>query len=147
MFFVNLNILLLRYSSLIHQWNYLYNYSFDLDLHIEVNSFIKLLILEFTDPFYIFQVFSVILWMFNHYQIYESLIIVTTIISLIVSTFETRANLLSIQRMAKYSCPINVYRRNDNGEREILKIDSTELVPATYSKCRTKERQCPVIAF
>ena len=99
------------------------------DLYIEIKSFCKLLLIEFTDPFYIFQVFSVVLWMFNQYEAYATLIIVATSISLFVGTYETRANLLSVQEMAHYSCDVNVYRRNANGELDITRVQSTELVP------------------
>ena len=99
------------------------------DLYIEIKSFCKLLLIEFTDPFYIFQVFSVVLWMFNQYEAYATLIIIATSISLFVGTYETRANLLSVQEMAHYSCDVNVYRRNANGDLNITRTQSTELVP------------------
>ena len=113
------------------------------DLQIDVSSFWKLLLLEFTDPFYIFQVFSVILWMFNNYQVYASLIIVTTVISLLVSTYETRENLLSIQEMAKYSCDVNVYRVDKDGKRTITQMQSTELVPGDLFEIQQEGQAMP----
>ena len=113
------------------------------DLHIEVSSFIKLLIMEFTDPFYIFQIFSVFLWMFNNYQVYASLIIVTTAISLLVSTYETRKNMLSIQEMARYSCAVNVYRKDENGNRNIMNVQSTELVPGDLFEVQDENLAMP----
>ena len=50
------------------------------DLDINVDNVIKLLIKEFVDPFYLFQVFSVILWYTNHYEYYTSIIVFTTLI-------------------------------------------------------------------
>jgi cation-transporting ATPase 13A3/4/5 len=99
------------------------------DLDIEIDGVIKLLLKEVTTPFYIFQLFSVILWFSNNYAKFATIIVITTIISLIVSVYETRSNLLNIQKMAKYSCDVSVIRQNEKGIREEVKISSRELVP------------------
>ena len=100
------------------------------DLDIQVKSFIRLLAEEFTDPFYLFQVGSVVLWMNNQYELYASIIIVTTLISLFVGAWETRNNLINIQEMARYSCRVNILRKNrDTNRAEFSERDSTELVP------------------
>ena len=100
------------------------------DLDIKVKSFIRLLAEEFTDPFYLFQVFSICLWMFNQYQLYASIIILTTLVSLFVGAWETRKNLINIQTMARYSCPVNILRKTGNSEKaEFIQRPSTELVP------------------
>ena len=111
-------------------------YNFNLNIYgksslgIEIPGFIKLLFIEFTDPFYLFQVFSVILWLNNDYEAYAYVIICATIISLISAVIETRSNLKDIQEMAKFECRINVYRVNDiTGEVEKTRISSDYLVP------------------
>jgi cation-transporting ATPase 13A3/4/5 len=81
------------------------------DLDIKIESIFALIIKEVTDPFYIFQVFSVTLWMLNDYVQYAVIIIITTLISLIFTVYETRVNLVNIQKMAKYSCKVNVFRQ------------------------------------
>jgi cation-transporting ATPase 13A2 len=98
------------------------------DLDIRVDSVLKLLIKEVTDPFYIFQIFSVILWFNNQYTNYAIIIVITTIISLAVGVYETRSNLLNIQKMAKYSCPVNVFRLKDEKKVE-MSLSSRDLVP------------------
>jgi len=100
------------------------------DLDIKVKSFVRLLAEEFTDPFYLFQVFSVILWMTNEYELYASIIIITTLASLFVGAWETRKNLLNIQVMARYSCPVNILRKDSKTNRAtFIQRNSTELVP------------------
>ena len=100
------------------------------DLDIKVKSFVHLLWIEFTDPFYLFQVFSITLWMMNQYELYASIIILTTLVSLFVGTLETRKNLLNIQTMARYSCPVNVLRKEKNSNKaSFSQRPSTELVP------------------
>lgn len=73
----------------------------------------QLTLKEITDPFYIFQVFSVCLWYTNSYGKYATVIVVTTLISLIISIYETRMNLVNIKKMAKYSCKLNVFRQDE----------------------------------
>ncbi len=81
------------------------------DLDIKIESVLSLLVKEVTDPFYIFQLFSIVLWLSNEYTQYAIVIIITTITSLIISVYETRVNLVNVQKMAKYTCKINVYRK------------------------------------
>ena len=52
------------------------------DLEVNIDSVFTLFIKEVTDPFYIFQVFSVILWFSNDYAKYATVIVITTLISL-----------------------------------------------------------------
>lgn len=83
------------------------------DLDIQISSTFKLIIDEVTDPFYVFQVFSVILWCTEEYYSYAGVIVLVTLISLGISVYETRSNLLNIQQMAKYSCAVTVHRLNN----------------------------------
>ena len=100
------------------------------DLDIKVKSFVRLLAEEFTDPFYLFQVFSVALWMSNQYELYATIIIITTLVSLFVGAYETRKNLVNIQQMARYSCPVNILRKESNSNKaSFIQRPSTELVP------------------
>ena len=98
------------------------------DLNIQVDGVFKLILKEVTDPFYIFQVFSITLWFVNQYVNYATIIVVTTLVSLAVSVWETRSNLISIQQMAKYSCPVEIYRTH-LGVKQQLSTSSVELVP------------------
>jgi len=93
------------------------------DLIIELNSVLKLLWTELIDPFYLFQIASCILWYNNEYALYASVILVTTIISLTYSVYETRANLQNIQKMAKYSTKVKVVR-----DGTVKELSSEELV-------------------
>ena len=100
------------------------------DINIKINSCGKILFDELTDPFYLFQVYSVILWYCTEYYYYASVIIVLAIISLILSVYGTYKNLKKIQEISRYSCPVKVYRRNEKNEfMEAIEMDSKELVP------------------
>jgi len=100
------------------------------DLDIKIESVFGLIFKEVTDPFYIFQFFSIMLWMFNNYVQYAVIIIFTTLVSLIVSVYETRVNLVNIQKMAKYCCKINVFRQIEvilSIRKTNIKIDKSYL--------------------
>ena len=53
------------------------------DIDIRINSIGKILLDELTDPFYLFQLYSVILWYCTNYYYYASVIVILTIVSLI----------------------------------------------------------------
>ena len=82
------------------------------DLEINVDSVLKLIFKEVSDPFYLFQVFSVTLWFYTQYYYYSSVIVFTTFVSIALSVYETRVNLINIQKMARYSCNVKVIRKD-----------------------------------
>ena len=99
----------------------------DIDIHI--TSLKKILLNELSDPFYLFQLYSIILWILTEYYLYSFIIIILTLVSLIISLRETYSNLKKIEKLSKYSCPVNIYRKNTIGELIIKNISSLELVP------------------
>ena len=84
----------------------------------------------------------------NSYEKYATVIIITTIISLAVGVIETRANLLNIQQMAKYSLDINkVINTHDildkDKELKIVKVSSTKLVPGDVFEIPEEHHSMP----
>ena len=100
------------------------------DIDIRINSVGKILLEELTDPFYLFQLYSVILWYCTEYYYYASVIVVLTILSLVLSVYGTYQNLKQLQKISRYSCPVKVYRKNEKNEyMDAVEMNSTELVP------------------
>lgn len=89
---------------------YQYNLYGPCELNIKIDSVLVLLQKEFTDPFYMFQLFSIVLWLFNDYVNYALIILIVTIISIYISIQETRKNLVTIQDMAKFEIELNIFR-------------------------------------
>uniref|UniRef100_A0A8C1EDR0 ATPase cation transporting 13A2 n=1 Tax=Cyprinus carpio carpio TaxID=630221 RepID=A0A8C1EDR0_CYPCA len=77
------------------------------------------------NPFYIFQVFSIILWMSDRYYYYAACILIISLISISVSLYEIRKQSTTLRRMARLI--VNVTVRRDTGEEEC--VSSEELVP------------------
>ncbi|MCQ2820347.1 MAG: hypothetical protein MJ252_24025, partial [archaeon] len=99
------------------------------DLIVIIPSVFKLLFIEFADPFYLFQIFSIVLWYCTNYEYYASVIVVCTVVSIATAVYESRVNLVSIKQMARYACKINVTRQNEDGTKKTEEMMSTELVP------------------
>jgi len=83
------------------------------DLVVKIDSAFTLFFKEVADPFYIFQIFSILLWFYYDYKPYAIVILFTSVITLGYSVYETRVNLVNIQQMAKYSCKLNVFRQSE----------------------------------
>ena len=100
------------------------------DIDIRVSSIGKLLLDELTDPFYLFQLYSIILWYCTEYYYYASVIVILTVISLILSVYGTYQNLKHLQEISRYSCPVKILRKNEKDElMDPVEMDSSELVP------------------
>ena len=100
------------------------------EVDVPKKSIFGILVSEVLNPFYIFQIFSVVLWMWDLYYYYASCILVIAIGSVLLSLCETISNHNEIRRMARYQCRVKIMEQN-NTSRE---IDSTELVPGDVIK-------------
>lgn len=85
----------------------------------------RILLDEVLNPFYIFQVFAMILWFWDGYRIYAGCILFISTTSVCASLYETLTNNKSIREMAKYSCKINLLTQN----QKLVEVDSGELLP------------------
>uniref|UniRef100_A0A672UTY7 ATPase cation transporting 13A2 n=1 Tax=Strigops habroptila TaxID=2489341 RepID=A0A672UTY7_STRHB len=77
------------------------------------------------NPFYIFQVFSIVLWVCDAYYYYAACIFLISTISLGLSLYETRKQSTTLQNMAKMSVGVRVHR--PSGEE--MAVSSADLVP------------------
>ena len=99
------------------------------DLNFKINSFFYQLFLTTCKFFFIFQVYSIVLWISTEYYAYSCAIAFMTIYDLLEETITTLSNLKSIRKISKYSIKVKIYQKNDSNNYEILEKDSTELVP------------------
>ncbi|XP_004675168.2 PREDICTED: probable cation-transporting ATPase 13A3 isoform X1 [Condylura cristata] len=97
------------------------------EITVKVPSVFKLLIKEVLNPFYIFQLFSVILWSTDEYYYYALAIVIMSVVSIVTSLYSIRKQYIMLHDMvaAHSTVRVSVCRLNE----EIEEIFSTDLVP------------------
>ncbi|KAJ3600011.1 hypothetical protein NHX12_033963 [Muraenolepis orangiensis] len=97
------------------------------DIAVKVPSVFKLLIKEVLNPFYIFQLFSVILWSFEEYYYYAATIVFMSLISIATSLYTIKKQYITLRDMvaAHSIVRMSICRANN----EIDDVISTDLVP------------------
>ncbi|XP_029012526.1 cation-transporting ATPase 13A2 isoform X2 [Betta splendens] len=94
-------------------------------IDVPVKPYITLLFEEVLNPFYVFQIFSITLWIIDHYYYYAICIFIISIISISVSLYETRKQSVTLHNMARLVTDVRV--RRNSGEEEC--VTSLDLVP------------------
>ena len=79
---------------------------------------------EFSNPFYIVQLFCIIAFIIIKYTLYCKILIFSTVIILFFTLYETQSHIYFVNNLVAYSCEISVKRK-----QKIIKINSDELVP------------------
>ncbi|KAM7404348.1 hypothetical protein PAMP_011704 [Pampus punctatissimus] len=94
-------------------------------IDVPVKSYTKLLFEEVLNPFYVFQVVSVILWMIDLYYYYATCILIISFLSIGISLYKIRKQSVTLRNMARLVTNVTV--RRNSGEEE--RVSSVELVP------------------
>ena len=71
---------------------------------------VQILVDEILSPFYLFQIFSCILWFYDQYEIYAAVILATTVISILLTLWDAYHNMKNLRKMSYYETPVKVYR-------------------------------------
>lgn len=79
---------------------------------------------EVLNPFYIFQIFSVLLWLIDGYTIYAGCILLVSTIGVTAQMVENIFNNTKIRKMARYTCKIQ-----KKSEKGLVDVDSSVLLP------------------
>ncbi|CAG0920834.1 unnamed protein product [Notodromas monacha] len=96
-------------------------------VNVEIKSYFTLLFTEVVNPFYIFQVCSIILWSLDNYLFYATCILLISTFSIGVSLYETRQQSVVLHDMVSASNLGTVQVLRHNGVVE--EISSMMLVP------------------
>ncbi|CAI9735449.1 cation-transporting ATPase 13A3-like isoform X2 [Octopus vulgaris] len=96
------------------------------DIIIEVKSYWKLLIYEILNPFYIFQIASIILWAIDVYYYYAGCIFFISCMSISISLYETHKQSVTLHDMVTSTREKIRVRRSDERFDE---VDTNTLVP------------------
>ncbi|XP_045113394.1 polyamine-transporting ATPase 13A3-like isoform X2 [Portunus trituberculatus] len=93
-------------------------------MKIDVLSVWQLLIQQAINPFYIFQVFTVILWCIQDYYVYSSCIVALSVTSIFIMVWETRRQSIALRETVTSQSEMMVIR---DGKRVVL--SSRDVVP------------------
>ncbi|XP_072748286.1 polyamine-transporting ATPase 13A3 isoform X2 [Anoplolepis gracilipes] len=97
------------------------------DIVVQLQSIGVLLLLEVLNPFYIFQVFTVALWLAEDYLYYTIAIILMSLFGITSTIIQTRRNQLNLRGTVASSVNVHVRVLRNTGIFE--NISSKELVP------------------
>ncbi|KAI5626585.1 putative cation-transporting ATPase 13A3, partial [Silurus asotus] len=97
------------------------------EIAVKVPSVLKLLVKEVLNPFYIFQLFSVILWCADEYYYYAMAIMLMSIISIATSLYTIKKQYITLHDMVAAHSIVRVSVCRDNNQTE--ETLSTDLVP------------------
>ncbi|XP_066503202.1 polyamine-transporting ATPase 13A3 isoform X2 [Hoplias malabaricus] len=97
------------------------------EIAVKVPSLFKLLIKEVLNPFYIFQLFSVILWSADEYYYYAMAIVFMSVISIATSLYTIKKQYVMLHDMVATHSIVRVSVSRANNEIE--EAMSTDLVP------------------
>ncbi|ODM87469.1 putative cation-transporting ATPase 13A3 [Orchesella cincta] len=95
------------------------------EIKVEVQSIVKLLFLEVLNPFYVFQIFSITLWLTDNYIYFAVAITIMSVLGITSTIIQTRKNQKKLQATVQSSDIIKVCR--DGGRFE--DIPTEHLVP------------------
>ncbi|XP_063298850.1 probable cation-transporting ATPase 13A5 [Pelobates fuscus] len=96
-------------------------------IEVEVIPIWKLFIKEVFNPFYVFQSYSMSLWMANGYFEYTMAILLMTVISIIATIYNLRVQSIKLHKMAASYNSIMVTMLQKSGEPK--EVESQSLVP------------------
>uniref|UniRef100_A0AAY5KLV7 ATPase cation transporting 13A2 n=1 Tax=Esox lucius TaxID=8010 RepID=A0AAY5KLV7_ESOLU len=102
--------------------------AYETDLYVLVTNKIPFSVLgslQVLNPFYVFQVFSIVLWLADKYYYYAACIFFISLISISVSLYEIRKQSTMLRSMAQLITNVTV--RRSSGEED--SVSSVELVP------------------
>ncbi|TKY89717.1 hypothetical protein EX895_001502 [Sporisorium graminicola] len=88
-------------------------------------SVVDLLIEEVLHPFYIFQIYSIILWCNDDYVPYAIVIAVVSIVGIVATTVTTKAAIEKLKKMSRFSCPVSVLRPSSSAHSPLDEKSAT----------------------
>ncbi|KAJ8916563.1 hypothetical protein NQ315_000207 [Exocentrus adspersus] len=95
------------------------------EISVPVQTVLTLLVLEALTPFYVFQLFSLIVWLCELYLYYTFAIIIMSVVGITTSIIQTRKNQKNLKGTVNSLDEVVVRRGDDDYE----KIPTTDLVP------------------
>ena len=80
--------------------------------------------IELSNPFYLVQLFCIIIFFIINYSLYCKILIFSTIMILLYTLYETQSHIYYVNNLVSYSCEVNVRRKMNK-----VSMNSDSLVP------------------
>ena len=93
-------------------------------INLKVKTTSEILFNEVLHPFYVFQIFSIILWSLDEYYYYASCIFLISVMLIAETLVETKKTSKNLAEMSHFSCDVRVLR-----DEFWTSVNSSELVP------------------
>lgn len=98
-------------------------------IHVRLDPIVQVILLQALNPFYIFQVFSVSIWFYDGYEKYAACIVAISLLSLALTTYETRRVQLMLRDRFHASGNAFVLRSDGGGcNKSLLNAGGGKLV-------------------
>ncbi|XP_022090226.1 probable cation-transporting ATPase 13A3 isoform X2 [Acanthaster planci] len=105
------------------------------EIDIALRPLIVLFFQEALNPFYVFQIYSVCLWIFGYHYVYFSLaIVLMSLISIALTVYSTRQQSVTLRRMVKTTGTVTIWR----GNQQLEEISIKDLVPGDLIELPTR---------
>ena len=104
----------------------------------EAESLMKILSIELRNPFYLIQICCIFFWINFNYANFAVILLMITIGTLMLTSFEIKQNLQVVHNISKYSCEVAVIRII-KGVKQQIKINSDDLVPGDIFELPNEE--------
>ena len=105
---------------------------------LDRKSYFRLFIDEVAHPFNIFQIASIIIWLYEDYYLYALSIFLISVMSSGITLYETHSNNEKLRNISRFSCKIKVLK---NGA--FFEIDSSDLAPGNVVVLDSFVEICP----
>lgn len=93
-------------------------------INLKVKTTSQVFFDEALHPFYVFQIFSIILWSLDAYFYYAACIFLISLLSIVDTLIETRKTSKRLAEMSYFNCDVRVFR-----DEFWTNVNSNELVP------------------
>ena len=80
--------------------------------------------MELSNPFYLVQLFCIIIFYIIDYSLYCKILVFSTIIILLYTLYETQSHIYYVNKLVSYSCEVSVRRKMNK-----INMNSDDLVP------------------
>ncbi|XP_034989052.2 probable cation-transporting ATPase 13A5 [Zootoca vivipara] len=114
-------------------------------IEIEVRPIWKLLFKEILNPFYIFQTFTLTLWLIQGYIEYSSAIIILSVISIALTVYDLRQQSIKLHNLVKEHNKVEVMAWTKN--KGSCKVESCQLVPGDVLLLESQKFSLPCDAI